>query len=187
LGTAATLLDQLKDADPVTQERLRKIMSAARAVKDNVRKVGREMVGGIESSGPTPLAGKRVLVVDTDERVRKQAHVLMSRLGAGVETAASATEGLALAAGTPYDAILLDIKPGDMGGYEAYRKFRIARPSAQVALTSGFGYDSAHSIVKARADGMQHLLFKPFRQDQVINAILDDARPLGPSAAFGPS
>ena len=187
LGAASALLGQLGEADPAVADRVRKIIAAARAVKENVRKVGREMAGTAETPGPTPLAGKRVLVVDTDERVRKQAHVLIARLGAGVETAGNATDGLALAAGTPYDAVLLDIKPGDMGGYEAYRRFRVARPAAQVALTSGFGYDSAHSIVKARADGMQHLLFKPFRQDQVVKAVLDGARPVGPSAAFGPS
>jgi two-component system, sensor histidine kinase SagS len=132
-----------------------------------------------------------VLVVDTDERVRKQAHLLLARLGAGVETAGTATDGLALVTHSAYDAVLLDIRPGDMGGYEAYRRFRAARPTAQVALTTGFGYDSAHSIVKARADGMQHLLFKPFRQDQVVKAVLDGVVPptssTGPSAAFGPS
>jgi CheY-like chemotaxis protein len=89
-----------------------------------------------------------------------------------VETAGSAGEGLALAAGAPYDAVLLDLRPPDMGGYEAYRRFRAACPHAQVCLTTGFGYDIAHSIVKARQDGMQFVLFKPFRPDQVMKAVL---------------
>jgi CheY-like chemotaxis protein len=84
-----------------------------------------------------------------------------------------------------YDVVLLEIKPPDMGGYEAYRRLREARPGTRVALTTGFGYDSAHSIVKARQDGMQYLLFKPFRQDQVVKAVLDGKT--GPSAEYGPS
>ena len=44
-------------------------------------------------------------------------------------------------------------------------------PGEPVALTTGFGYDVAHSIVKARAEGMKHVLFKPFRQDQVVKAV----------------
>jgi CheY-like chemotaxis protein len=68
-----------------------------------------------------------------------------------------------------------------MGGYEAYRRLRAARPEAAVAMMTGFGYDSAHSIVKARADGMRYVLFKPFRQDQLVKAVLDAA----PLAATG--
>ena len=63
----------------------------------------------------------------------------------------------------PFNAVLLDIKPPDMSGYEAYRRTCEARPGIPVAMTMGFGYDSAHAIVKARQDGLQHVLFKPFR------------------------
>ncbi len=73
------------------------------------------------------------------------------------------------------DAVLQEIRPTDMGGYDAFRRFRVARPEARVALTTGFGYDSAHSIVKARQDGLKYVLFKPFRQDQVVTAVLDAA------------
>ena len=69
------------------------------------------------------------------------------------------------------------MKPPDLGGYETYRRLRAACPGAPVALTTGFGYDVAHSIVKARADGMRHVLFKPFRQDQVVRAVLEGDNP----------
>jgi CheY-like chemotaxis protein len=127
--------------------------------------------------GEPPLAGKRVLVVDVDERVRKQAHLLLTRLGATAETTGTAKAGLAMAADNRYDAIFLDVKPPDMGGYECYRRFRAASPGSTLALTTGFGYDVAHSIVKARADGMRYVLFKPFREEQVLNAVLDAAAP----------
>jgi hypothetical protein len=53
-----------------------------------------------------------------------------------------------------------------------------------VILTTVFGYDSNHAIVKARQAGMKRALFKPFRSDQVVVAIeevvapLPDAQPL---------
>jgi CheY-like chemotaxis protein len=120
-----------------------------------------------------PLVGRRVLVVDPDERVRRQAHLLLTRLGATTETAATATAGLAMAADNAYSAIFLDVKPPDMGGYECYRRFRAARPKSTLALTTGFGYDVAHSIVKARQEGLRYVLFKPFREEQVVTAVLD--------------
>ena len=180
LGSAAVLLAKVGDADPDVAEHLRRILGAARAVKESVRKVGRDLAAG-ETAAPTPLGGKRVLVVDADERARRSAHLLLGRLGAAVETAGTASEGVALLAGAPFDVVLMDVKPPDMGGYEAYRRLRAARPEAAVAMTTGFGYDTAHSIVKARADGMRYVLFKPFRQDQLVKAVLDGA----PLAATG--
>ena len=123
--------------------------------------------------GETPLAGRRVLVVDADERVRRQAHLALTRLGATAEAACTAMAGLAMAVDNKYDAILLDVKPVDMGGYECYRRFRAASPRSTIALTTGFGYDLAHSIVKARQDGMRYVLFKPFREDQLVKVGLD--------------
>ncbi len=127
--------------------------------------------------GENPLDGRRVLVVDTDERVRRQAHILLNRLGATTETASTAMAGLAMATDNRYDAIFLDVKPPDMGGYECFRRFKAATPLSTLALSTGFGYDLAHSIVKARQDGLRYVLFKPFREEQVVNAVLDAAAP----------
>lgn len=176
IGAAAVLLTKLAD-DPESAAQLRKILGAARGVKESVKKVGRDLTGEPEAvtlgPGTLPLSGKRVLVIDPDERMRKSAHLLLTRLGAGVESAGTATSGVALLADTPYDAVFLDIKPGDMGGYEAYKRLRAARTNVPIAMTMQFGYDSTHAIVKARADGMKHVLFKPYRADQVVPALLD--------------
>lgn len=181
LASAALLYARLHAADPDAAAHLRRIMGSARQVKECVHKVGRDMTGEPADGDPVPLTGKRVLVVDRDERFRRQAHLLLGRLGAEVETAATAAEGLALVGEVGYDAVLQEIRPTDMGGYDAFRRFRVALPEARVALTTGFGYDSAHSIVKARQDGLQHVLFKPFRADQVVAAVT--APPPPPPAA----
>lgn len=172
LASASLLLTRQPDSD--TAGHLRRILDRARDVKESVARVGRE-AGPLPSSGegPNPLAAKRVLVIDTDERMRRSAHWLLGRLGAKVESAATASEGLALAAEEPYDAVLLDIKPGDMRGSEAYRRFRSLLPAAGIALTTGFGYDDDHTIVKARQEGLRHVIFKPFKPDQVIKFVLD--------------
>ncbi|HJZ54689.1 MAG TPA: GAF domain-containing protein [Gemmataceae bacterium] len=192
LASASVLLGRSGD-DPDAAARLRRILDSARRVKESVSKVGREFAPVLPppppgahvpgngtypellAEGPTPLLGKRVLVVDSDERVRRQAHLLLSRLGAKVETAGTACEGLAMATDNPYDAIFLEVKPADMAGFECYKRFKLARPESVLAMTTGFGYDMAHAIVKARQDGMKYVLFKPFRQDQVVKAVLDTA------------
>ncbi len=70
-----------------------------------------------------------------------------------------------------YDAILADIRLPDVPGYEAYRKLREAQPRARVILMTSYGYDPSHTLVKARQDGLRHVLFKPFRVDQLLNAL----------------
>ena len=38
-------------------------------------------------------------------------------------------------------------------------------------LMTGFGYDPNHSIVRASQEGMQSVLFKPFKTDQLVEAV----------------
>jgi two-component system, sensor histidine kinase SagS len=174
LAGGSVLLEKLHECDPDAAGRLRRMLDAARQVKDCISSVGRNMTESPPTdAGELPLQGKRVLVVDSDERMRRQAHLLLTRLGGTVETAASGADGVAMATDEDYDAIFQEVKPPDMGGFECYQRLRSARPTAILSLTTGFGYDTAHSIVKARAVGMKHVLFKPFRQDQVVRAVLD--------------
>jgi len=202
LASASVLIGKVS-VDPETCAHLRKILDNARLVKDCVTRVGRAMAppaaeaaqSSTRSTGThpivvrsdgtsasiaeseTPLVGRRVLIVDADERVRRQGHFLLARLGAIAESTGTAMSGLAMATDNKYDAIFLDVKPVDMGGYECYRRFKAATPLSTLALTSGFGYDLAHSIVKARQDGLRYVLYKPFREEQVVSAVLDLAAP----------
>ena len=38
-------------------------------------------------------------------------------------------------------------------------------------LMMGFGYDPAHSIVKARQHGLKSVLYKPFRLEQLLTEV----------------
>jgi CheY-like chemotaxis protein len=196
LAAAAGLHARLSPDDQAASADLKVIMAAARQVKSGIKRVGEEycpqnlegsqttVPGAPKASGASspPLAGKRVLVIDPDERMRKQAHLLLSRLGAECESAGTAAGGLALFADGRYDAVFLDIRPPDASAYKTYCQLRDARPTVQVAMTTGFGYDSGHSIVKARQDGMQFTLFKPFRPEFVVKTVLTPPLPRGTAA-----
>ena len=175
LASSAVLLGQFEETDPAVADQLRRILAGARLVKESLRKVERDLQGEQPGRRSTPLAGRRILVLDAEERTRKSAHLMIAQLGAEVETVASAAESIALLKVIPFDAVLMETKPADLGGFDTYCRLKAARPGVRIAMTTGFGYDSAHSIVKARADGMEYVLFKPFRQDQLLKAILDPA------------
>jgi ActR/RegA family two-component response regulator len=52
-----------------------------------------------------------------------------------------------------------------------FRDLRHAQPAARVILMTSYGYDPTHSLVKARQEGLRFVLFKPFRVDQLWDAL----------------
>ena len=95
----------------------------------------------------------------------------MGRYGCVVETASEGQEAVTIARLSTYDVYLADIRLPDMGGYVIFKALREIQPSATVILMTGFGYDAGHAIVKARREGLQGVLYKPFRLDRLIAAI----------------
>src|SRR5262249_37814061 len=128
------------------------------------------------------LKGMRVLVADNDERVRRSAHGLLGRFGCVVETARDAKEALTMARLSTYDAILADIRLPDMSGYEVYQGLLKVQPHAGVLLMTSYGYAPTHSMVKARQDGLRYVLYKPFRVDQMLDALESPDKPAPPAA-----
>jgi CheY-like chemotaxis protein len=177
LTAATAVLDRYIGHDPEMAAKLRQILAGARAIKQSIQKVGEDLAPAGKAptrseDGTRPrLKGKRVLVADNDERVRKSAHGLLGRWGCVVETARDAQEAVAMARLGTYDYVLADIRLPDRSGYEVYRELRQAQPQARVILMTAYGYDPSHTLVKARQDGLRFILYKPFRIDQLLAAL----------------
>src|SRR5262249_21360449 len=115
--------------------------------------------------------GLRVLVADNDERVRRSAHGILGRFGCVVETARDGEEALTMARLSAYDSVLVDIRLPDVSGFEMFQRLRKDQPQARTILITAYGYDPSHSIVKARQEGLRFVLYKPFRIDQLLDAL----------------
>ncbi len=181
LSDATSVLDRYAGHDEEIIARLRHLIYHAREIRGLIQKVGTTIVHEPPKADPKPpqrLAGARLLVADSDESIRKAAHQLLGRQGAIVETARDAHEAIALARETGYSAALVDIRLPDMDGYETFHKIREVRPGTPVILMTGFGYDPKHSIVKARQEGLQTVLYKPFRIDRLMEAVEQAIKPL---------
>jgi two-component system, sensor histidine kinase SagS len=175
LAASTSLLERCLPEDEMANK-LKKVIAAARSIKQSIQKVGAELAPQARALGFEPPEAPRrlalrVLVADNDERVRRSAHSILERFGCIVETARDGKEALNLAQFSSYDAIFADIRLPDLSGYDVYRSLRRAQPNANVILMTGFGYDATHSIVKARQDGLRYVLYKPFRADQVLAAL----------------
>ncbi|MBI3464156.1 MAG: response regulator, partial [Planctomycetes bacterium] len=176
LHDATTVLDRYLGHEPEVAERLRRILANARDIKQLIANVGEQIQPGSPAAGTKRprhplLAGRRILLVDNDESLREAAHMLLGRYGCVVETASDAQEATTMARLSTYDVCIADIRLPDMDGYEVFSTLRELQPAAAVILMTGFGYDANHAIVRARREGLQTVLFKPFRVDRLIAAI----------------
>jgi len=183
LSDATTVLDRYAGHDDDIIARLRHLLFRAREIRSLIHKVGSTIVPEPKRATPRPaprLSSARLLVVDSDETIRKSAHNLLGCQGATVETARDAHEAIALARQTPYSAALVDIRLPDLDGYETFRRLKDVQPGLPIILMTGFGWDPAHSIVKARQEGLQTVLYKPFRADRLMEAVEQALRPTSP-------
>jgi CheY-like chemotaxis protein len=186
LAAATTVLDRWIGHEPEMADKLRQILASARSIKQCIQKVGEDLAPARPSASPAvdghpQLKGLRVLVADNDERVRRSAHGILGRFGCIVETARDGREALTMARLSTYDAILTDIRLPDMSGYEVFHSLREAQPQAKVILMTAYGYDPSHAIVKCRQEGLRFVLYKPFRVDQLLDALANSEPPDNPA------
>jgi len=183
---ATTVLDRYAGHDEDIIARLRHLLYRAREIRSLIHKAGSTVAPPPRQvqTGPAPrLAGARILVVDADEAVRRSAHHLLGCQGASVETARDAHEAIALSRQTAYSTALVDIRLPDLDGYQAFKRLREVQPNVPIILMTGFGWDPAHSIVKARQEGLQTVLYKPFRADRLMEAVEQALHSTVPSQA----
>jgi signal transduction histidine kinase/CheY-like chemotaxis protein len=104
--------------------------------------------------------------------------VVLGKLGHRYTLARSGPEGLTVAAGDTFDAILMDIEIPDMDGYEVVRRLRNAEVPGRrqhiIAVT-------AHTLQGERerciAGGMDDYLAKPFTRESLQDALDRVPRP----------
>ncbi len=194
LNDACNVMERYIGHEPEVVERLQSILRNARDIKQTIQKVGQSMApleaqpSCVRVEMRPTLVGRRVLVVDADESVRSAAHALLDRYGCIVETAHDGSEAQfmvrSLANDQRYDAIISDIRLPDMSGYDLLMKHKEMMEVVPMALMTGFGYDPGQSIVRARQAGLQAVLYKPFRLDQLLETVelLVTGAPAGASA-----
>jgi CheY-like chemotaxis protein len=188
LNDAVNVMERYIGHEPEVVERLQRILRNARDIKQVIQKVGQKMTPAqAHPAPPQPerpaLHGRRVLLVDEDTSVRSAAHALLERYGCVVETAPDGEQAMFMVRNSGgYDVVIADIRLPDMSGFQFMQKLQQAvdvEPLPLILMT-GFGYDPDHSIVKARQAGLQAILYKPFRLDQLLNTVEQIVTSLGP-------
>jgi two-component system response regulator (stage 0 sporulation protein F) len=122
----------------------------------------------------TPIARKRVLVVDDAGEVVALCVNLLQSLGYGARGATRGDAALDLLRRESFDLVIVDYRMPGMNGFELLEQARVVRPEALFLLLTGFG--TADVVGDATARGFHAVLLKPFRRDDLRDAV---ARMLG--------
>ena len=120
----------------------------------------------------TPLAGRRLLVVDDEEQVRRGMQAVLGGLGCQVIAVADADEACAAATGLRPDAVLADLRlRGAADGIAAVARLRAMHPGLPALLISG---DTAPERLREASAAGLRLLHKPVPLELLVQALRDE-------------
>jgi CheY-like chemotaxis protein len=130
---------------------------------------------------PTPLAARRILVVDDQESIRSVLNTALTEAGADVLEAANGADAIQTATREIPDLILLDIAMPGMNGWQVLEALRGVAETAGIPVVLETSSGDFPSYEQARKHSVAAFISKPFRLVDVVETcrrILAGARPL---------
>ena len=124
----------------------------------------------VKPAGPRKRAEISILVVDDEMNLTLAMRRLLSAEGYRTETANSGEEALHKAKESHYDIVFLDVNMPGMNG-ETFVKLGEAAPRSAVVMITGYGKTLKAVIEEARSLGVRAVIDKPFKINQITEAI----------------
>jgi len=114
------------------------------------------------------MNNSEILIIDDEVQIRKLLIITLQSNDYKVIEAATAGEGLIMAANHPPDLIILDLGLPDESGYSVLKKLREWYLKPIIILSV---FSSEEDIVKALDNGANDYLIKPFRTGELLARI----------------
>jgi CheY-like chemotaxis protein len=122
-------------------------------------------------SGPSDVAGSRLLVVDDNDINLMIAEEILRNAGLGVETACNGQQALDKLRDGAYDLVLMDLQMPQMDGLQATRALR-EQPGHRATPVVGL---TASAMLSERDDclaaGMNDVLTKPYEPRHLVEVV----------------
>jgi len=173
---ATSLMDDYIGNDDLRQK-LQQILDNVGSIRAALKQVqhgpNTSILGAADVKGEMDpvISGAEILVADDEPNIRTVISDVLRKYHAHVTVAANGTEAISHLEGRHFDLVVSDIKMPDRTGYEVFAEARKRDTHIPVILMTGFGYDPNHSIVRASQEGLQAVLFKPFKVDQLMGEV----------------
>jgi DNA-binding NtrC family response regulator len=107
------------------------------------------MSAALPGTRPPSTAGRTVLIVDDETRLREMLTTAVGEMGFAVTPARSAETAMKLIEAQSYDIVILDLNLPGMSGMEFFEILRQKMPEGQVIILTGFGtLESARRAIR---------------------------------------
>lgn len=184
LNDAVSVIEKhLGREQPEIVERLQRILTNARDIRKVIQSIGQRMApsealpAGCTEQLHAKLRGKRILIVDPEIQIVRDAHNFLEKFGCIVESAHNGDEAVSMYRNSgleaAYDVVISAISLPDYSGYQLMLRLKQFVDPVPLALMTGFGWDPGHTIVKARQAGLpaKALMYKPFKLAQILSVV----------------
>ena len=114
----------------------------------------------------------RILIIDDEDELRSMLRQMLEQAGHEVTEAVNGAEGIKLYEQDPPDLIITDIIMPEKEGVETIIALRRADPDLPIIAISGGGrLEATDFLPMAGKLGARRTLSKPFRRDQLLEAV----------------
>ncbi len=110
-----------------------------------------------------------ILVIDDEKYVCTSCDRLLSQAGYKVDTNINPEKGFNQALTNNYDAIVLDLKLGEIDGIDLLNDIRGKKPDVPVVIITG--YPTPESRQQSEKLGVSDYILKPFEPDEFLNSL----------------
>jgi CheY-like chemotaxis protein len=159
------------------RHRLRQILDNVGGIRKSLRQAAEgpntSILGAQDVKGEEDpiLSGAEILLADDEPNIRTTISDILRKYHAKVTACANGAEAIVHLDQRDFDLVISDIKMPDKTGYDVFAAARKKNAALPVILMTGFGYDPNHCIVRASQEGLQAVLFKPFKVDQLLTEV----------------
>ncbi len=110
-----------------------------------------------------------ILIIDDEKYVCTSCDRLLSQAGYKVDTNINPDKGFKQALKNNYDAIVLDLKLGEVDGIDLLNDIRGKKPDLPVVIITG--YPTPESRKQSEELGVSDYILKPFEPDEFVNSL----------------
>jgi len=186
---ANTIMDDYIGNDDL-RGRLQQIVDNVNLIRKSLRQVAEGPnttvlgAGDVKTTHDAILNGAEILVADDEPNIRLTISDILRKYGAHTTVVSNGAEAIEQLDLREFDLVVSDIKMPDKTGYDVFAAARRKSATLPVILMTGFGYDPNHCIVRASQEGLQAVLFKPFKVDQLLIEVRKALQTVAPVPAM---
>jgi PAS domain S-box-containing protein len=130
--------------------------------------------GEVDREAPVRVATRskakgHILVIDDEQDVTEVLSSQLTRDGHSVVVCSDAQSGLARFENEEFDLVVTDLGMPGVSGWEVARLVKLRRPGTPVIMVTGWG--DRIDPVEAEGRGVDHLVAKPFKRDQIREVV----------------